>query len=128
MFSGHQTGWLILAVYVVVLLVVDLLILHKKNHVPSFKRSMFETIFFVVNAFIFAGIVYWVYDYSYVSNPLDNLPEKSVMDCVSGYLIELSLSVDILLVIAVIFRTYQVEQKYQHRLLFLGILGAVILR
>lgn len=122
------TPWLILIVYVLLLLFFDFFVLHKKNKETSVKKAIFETFFFLSNALFFSGILYWCYDTSLVDN-LNNLsPEQAVLKYLTGYIIELSLSVDNLFVIAVIFTSYQIPRQYQHQLLFLGILGAIVFR
>ena len=120
--------WIILVSHVLILLFIDFFVLHKKNSVISSKKALKETLFFVTNAALFAGVVYWVYD-SGLRESVNNLPPSdSVVKYLTGYIIELSLSVDNLFVIAVIFVNYKIPQQYQHRLLFLGILGALIFR
>ncbi|MCK0131022.1 TerC/Alx family metal homeostasis membrane protein [Flavobacteriaceae bacterium F08102] len=120
--------WIILISYILLLLGIDFFILHKKDRVPSVKKALFESLFFVLNALIFAGIIYWLYQSGLAENSGILSPQKAFFKYLTGYVIELSLSVDNLFVIAVIFANYKVPLKYQHKLLFLGILGALILR
>lgn len=124
----NLTPWIILISYVLTLLLIDFFILHKKNRITSVKRAIFETIFFVSNALIFSGLIYWIYDNSLVDN-INNLePTQAVVKYLTGYIIELSLSVDNLFVIAIIFTSFKIPSQYQHGLLFLGILGAIVFR
>lgn len=120
--------WIILISYVIILLLIDFFVLHKKNRITSVKRAIFETIFFVVNALIFAFFIYWFYDNSLVDNINNLKPTQAVVKYLTGYIIELSLSVDNLFVIAIIFTSFKIPIQYQHKLLFLGILGAIIFR
>ena len=122
------TPWIILITYVLALLLIDFFILHKKNRDTSVRRAIFETIFFIVNALIFSGFIYWFYDTSLVDNVNNLEPAQAVVKYLTGYIIELSLSVDNLFVIAIIFTSFKIPRQYQHNLLFLGILGAIIFR
>jgi tellurite resistance protein TerC len=125
---GTLTPWVILISYVLALLLIDFFILHKKNRVTSVKRAIFETIFFITNALIFSGVIYWLYDTYLVENVNNLEPAQAVVKYLTGYLIELSLSVDNLFVIAIIFTSFKIPREYQHNLLFLGILGAIVFR
>jgi len=125
---GKITPWIILISYVLVLLLIDFFILHKKNRDTSVKRAIFETIFFITNALIFSGFIYWFYNISLVDNVNNLEPAQAVVKYLTGYIIELSLSVDNLFVIAIIFTSFKIPRQYQHNLLFLGILGAIVFR
>lgn len=125
---GNITPWIILITYVLALLLIDFFILHKKNRDTSVRRAIFETIFFIVNALIFSGFIYWFYDTSLVENANNLEPAQAVVKYLTGYIIELSLSVDNLFVIAIIFTSFKIPRQYQHNLLFLGILGAIVFR
>lgn len=122
------TAWIILFVHISILLGIDFFVLYRKNGQSSSKKSIFETIFFVANALIFAAVIYWLYQSQIVTNVNNLSPTKSVITYITGYLVELSLSVDNLFVIAIIFSGYKIPFQYQHKLLFLGILGAIIFR
>ena len=125
---GNITPCIILISYVLVLLLIDFFILHKKNRDTSVKRAIFETIFFITNALIFSGFIYWFYNISLVDNVNNLEPAQAVVKYLTGYIIELSLSVDNLFVIAIIFTSFKIPRQYQHNLLFLGILGAIVFR
>lgn len=125
---GNITPWIILISYVLVLLLIDFFILHKKNRDTLVKRAIFETIFFITNALIFSGFIYWFYNISLVDNVNNLEPAQAVVKYLTGYIIELSLSVDNLFVIAIIFTSFKIPRQYQHNLLFLGILGAIVFR
>ncbi|MFH4967290.1 TerC/Alx family metal homeostasis membrane protein [Gaetbulibacter sp. M240] len=125
---AQMKPWIILISYVIILLIIDFFILHKKNQVNSIKKAFYETIFFVSNALIFTALIYWFYDNNLVDNITNLKPTQAVVKYLTGYLIELSLSVDNLFVIAVIFTSFKIPIKYQHNLLFLGILGAIVFR
>lgn len=120
--------WILLIGHILVLLLLDFFVLHKKGTVVSVKKASYETVFFIGNALLFGGVIYWLYTNNLVANPYNYSGTKSVVTYLTGYLVELSLSVDNLFVIAVIFTSFKIPSKYQHRLLFLGILGAIIFR
>lgn len=120
--------WFILIGYVLLLLFLDFFVLNKKGKEISVKKALYETLFFVVNALLFTGVVYWTYSLDLLENTRQISPNNAVIKYLTGYIIELSLSVDNLFVIAVIFTSFKIPMKNQHQLLFLGILGALIFR
>ena len=83
---------------------------------------------FVTISFLFSGVIYWLYSNNYIANPDTLKPIEASMKFITGYLIELSLSVDNIFVIAIIFSSFRIPQKYQHRVLFWGIIGAIVFR
>jgi tellurite resistance protein TerC len=123
-----MTPWIVLISYLVTLLLIDFFILHKKDKVTTVRRAIFETIFFISNALLFTGLIYYFYDNGLVENSTNLTPTNAVVKYLTGYIIELSLSVDNLFVIAIIFTSFKIPPKFQHKLLFLGILGAIVFR
>lgn len=121
-------SWGILLAYIFILLGIDFFVLHKKGTVTTTKKAIGETLFFAANALLFSGILYWLYNGDYTPSSDTLPPSEAVVKYLSGYIIELSLSVDNLFVIAMIFTTYKIPIQHQHRLLFLGILGALVFR
>lgn len=69
-----------------------------------------------------------MYEQNYIANPDQLKPAVASLKFITGYLIELSLSADNIFVIAIIFASFKIAQKYQHRILFWGIIGAIIFR
>ncbi len=120
--------WIILVAYVLALMAIDFLVLNKKNKVISNKQALYETLFFISNALIFSAIVYYIFKNKLILNASITNEMDAVFKYLTGYIVELSLSVDNLFVMAVIFKTYKIPLKYQHKLLFLGILGAIFFR
>ncbi len=120
--------WIILFSMVVVLLCIDFFVLHRKNTVPSIKKAAYETLFFVANALAFSAVIYWFYEQPNTPGAELLTGWEAVIKYLIGYLIELSLSVDNLFVMALIFTSFKVPNQYQHKLLFLGILGALVFR
>ncbi|OXA72728.1 hypothetical protein B0A67_06870 [Flavobacterium aquidurense] len=120
--------WILFLLAVVLILTLDLGVFNKNPHIISTKEASKWTLIWVTLSFLFSGVIYWLYTTDYIENP-DNLkPAVASMKFITGYLIELSLSVDNIFVIAIIFASFKIPQKYQHRVLFWGILGAVVFR
>jgi len=101
---------------VVVLLVLDLFVFHRHDHAPTLLESTWWTVFWVGLAVAFNALIWW-----WGGHDLG-------MVFLSGYLIEKSLSMDNIFVFVVIFRFFHVPLMYQYRVLFWGILGAVVMR
>lgn len=120
--------WIILFSHLTVLLLLDFAVFARMKEKNKSRKALKETVFFVLNALAFAGVIYWCYDSGAAYNPEKLGPIDSVTKFLSGYFIELSLSVDNLFVIALIFASYKIPSEHQHRLLFLGIIGAIVLR
>jgi tellurite resistance protein TerC len=108
--------WLAFNGFVLLMLALDLGIFHRKAHTVRVKEAIVWTVVWVVLAFIFAGgIYYWK-------------GAELSLQFAAGYLIEKSLSVDNLFVFLVIFSYFKVPAAYQHKVLFWGILGALVMR
>lgn len=120
--------WIAFIAFVLIFLALDLGVFHKDEHVIKSKEAGIWTAIFVTVAFAFSGIIYWVFDAGIVANPTELTPNDAVLKYITGYLIELSLSVDNVFVIAVIFSSFKIPPLYQHRVLFWGILGAIVFR
>jgi len=108
--------WLGFNVIVLAMLALDLGVLHRKAHAVSLKEAALWSAVWIVLSIIFGSIVY-------VSRGAD-----SGLQFFSGYLIEKALSVDNIFVFVLIFAYFQVARQYQHRVLFWGIIGALIMR
>lgn len=108
--------WVGFNVFVLAMLALDLGVFHRKSHIVSFKESMAWTTVWVVLALVFnAGI--WHFSGS-----------EKALEFFTGYVIEKSLSVDNVFVIALLFTYFSVPREYQHKVLFWGILGALVMR
>ncbi len=120
--------WILFLSAIMLFLALDLGVFNKTPHIISSKEAGKWTGIFVTISFLFSGVIYWLYGNNYIANP-DNLkPTTAAIKYLTGYLIELSLSVDNIFVIAIIFSSFKIPQKYQHRVLFWGILGAIVFR
>jgi tellurite resistance protein TerC len=120
--------WILFFVLVFIILALDLGIFNKTPHIISTKEATKWTAIWVTLSFLFSGVIFWLYGTDYIGNPTKLSQSGAALKFVTGYLIELSLSVDNIFVIAVIFAAFKIPQKYQHRVLFWGILGAIIFR
>jgi len=108
--------WLILAVTIGTVLAVDLLVFNRRAHAPSFREAAAFSAFYIALGLLFGALVF-------VTRGHDDGAAY-----LAGYLLELSLSVDNVFVFALIFTAFVVPLQYQHRVLFLGILGAIVFR
>lgn len=120
--------WIVFISVILIFLALDLGVFNRKAHIISTKEATIWTAIWVSISFLFSGVIYWLYSNSIIEN-IDNLkPIDATLKYITGYLIELSLSVDNIFVIAVIFTSFKIPLKYQHRVLFWGIIGAIIFR
>ncbi|ENI5844809.1 membrane protein [Flavobacterium psychrophilum] len=120
--------WFLFLAMVFVILALDLGIFNKTPHIVSTKEASKWTAIWVTLSFAFSGVIYWLYGTDFVNNPNNLSQTAAALKFVTGYLIELSLSVDNIFIIAIIFASFKIPQKYQHRVLFWGILGAIFFR
>lgn len=102
--------------FVLLMLAIDLGVFHRKAHVVSFKESMTWTVVWISLAMVFNV---WVWNHFG--------PQKG-LEFFTGYVIEKSLSVDNVFVFALLFSYFRVPQLYQHKVLFWGVLGALVMR
>ena len=123
-----MTVWVFFLVAICIFLALDLGVFNKTPHVITTREASVWTAVWVSMSFLFSGVIYWLYNSGLVNNVDDLKPLDATLKYITGYLIELSLSIDNIFVIAVIFRSFAIPQKYQHRVLFWGILGAIVFR
>lgn len=123
-----MTVWVIFICSILLFLALDLGIFNKTPHVISTKEASFWTLIWVSIALCFSFVVFLIFKNNWVANPTQLTPLDAALKYVTGYLIELSLSIDNIFVIAVIFSSFKIPQKYQHRVLFWGIIGAIVFR
>ncbi len=108
--------WLSFNLMVLLFLGMDLGLFHRKAREVRFREALTWTCFLVCMAMVFAGTL------------VPAFGKETALEFVTGYIIELSLSMDNVFVIAVIFRYFAVPRAFQHRVLFWGIMGALIMR
>ncbi len=114
--SPELIGWLIFAAIILSLLYLDLGVLHRHAHEVKVKEALIWSGVWVLIALAFnVGIYLWK-------------GHGPAIEFLTGYVIERSLSIDNVFVFLVVFRYFQVPAKYQHRVLFWGVFGAVVLR
>jgi len=106
------------AVIIVLFLVLDLGIFHKKAHRISTKSALYQSMFWVMVSTLFG---YFIYRY-------DESGAEGAVQYFSAYLTEYALSVDNIFVILLILKYFQVKEDYYHKILFWGILGAIVFR
>jgi tellurite resistance protein TerC len=126
------TLWIGFIALVIFLLVLDLGVFHKKDHVIFVKEALLWTGFWIVLALLFGIFIYYAYEDHFFGIAIDSQSINSGKDALlkyyTGYIIEKSLSLDNIFVIAIIFSYFGVPLQYQHRVLFYGILGALVFR
>jgi len=120
--------WILFIAAILLFLALDLGVFNKTPHIISSKEAGKWTGIFATISFLFSGVIYWLYSNNYIANPDALKPMEASIKFITGYLIELSLSVDNIFVIAIIFSSFRIPQKYQHRVLFWGIIGAIVFR
>jgi tellurite resistance protein TerC len=108
--------WFAFSGLVVFLLVLDLKVFHKTDHEPSLKESTWFTIFWIAVGLAF-NVLIWVW-----------AGHEAGVKFLTGYVVEKALSMDNIFVFVMIFHFFHVPLKYQYRVLFWGILGAVVMR
>ena len=109
-------GWWMLFGLIGALLLVDILIVHRRPHVAGLKEAAIESIVWVSIGVGFTFVIWAMFE------------RAAAVEYISGYLIEKSLSVDNVFVWAMIFTHFKVPREYQHRVLFWGIFGALVMR
>lgn len=120
--------WILFLILISIFLALDLGVFNKTPHIISSKEACIWTAVWVTISMAFSGIIYWLYLNNYIDNPTQLKPIEASVKFLTGYLIELSLSADNIFVIAIIFASFKIAQKYQHRVLFWGIIGAILFR
>ena len=108
--------WIVFNAFVLLMLGLDLFVFHRKAHEVKMKESILWTLFWIGLSLVFNLLVYW------------ELGEERALEFLTAYLIEKSLSVDNLFVFLMIFNYFHVPLQYQHKILFWGILGALVMR
>ena len=108
--------WILFNLFALGMLVLDLKVFHRSGHVVRFREALGWSAMYVALALLFAGGLYVWQD------------RQSSLEFLAGYVLELSLSIDNLFVFLVIFKYFSVPEEQQHRVLFWGIIGALVMR
>lgn len=114
---NNQTWlWILFNLFVLAMLALDLGVFHRKSHEVSVREALTWTCVWITLALLFNLFIYYYFD------------QAKALEFFTGYVIEKSLSVDNIFVIILIFSYFKVHPAYQHKVLFWGILGALIMR
>ena len=107
--------WILFNLFALALLVLDLRVVHRPGHIVGFREALAWSAMYVALAAAFAALLY------FWQGP------QSSLEFVTGYVLELSLSVDNLFVFLLIFTFFAVPEEQQHQVLFWGVLGALVI-
>lgn len=123
--------WLGFFTIYIALLALDLVVLHREARVLHVRQALGWTVVWIVVALSFGGLVYGLYEFHWLgwnlgASAVDG--KTALIQFVSGYLLEWSLSVDNIFVMALIFTYMKIPPAFQYRVLFWGIIGAIVLR
>jgi tellurite resistance protein TerC len=126
--------WLGFFALVALLLFLDLGVLHRRAAEPSLRSAVLWTVGWICLGLSFSGVVYLIYENAWLGAQMASAPatghasgggSDAAITYVAGYLLEQALSIDNIFVMSLLFRSFRVPAKYQHRVLFWGILGAI---
>ncbi|MBI3128914.1 MAG: TerC family protein [Candidatus Tectomicrobia bacterium] len=128
--------WVLFLVFVLLMLALDLGVFHREAHVVSMREALGWSAFWISLSLAFSIFIYFAYEGRWLGmgETLDavdktyNTGVPAAVKYLTGYIVEISLSMDNLFVILIIFRYFSVPPRYQHRVLFWGILGALVMR
>lgn len=117
MFAHHSVWeWVAFAAIITIMMFLDLGVFHKKSHTVSIKESLIWTAVWIALALCFNTWIYF------------SMGSQLGLEFLTGYVIEKSLSIDNIFVISLIFSYFRVPAQFQHRVLFWGVLGALVFR
>ncbi|CDZ80420.1 Inner membrane protein alx [Candidatus Rubidus massiliensis] len=114
--NENYLPWLYFNLLILVLLAFDLFVLHRKKHIIAMKEALWTSLGWIIIALIFN--VYIFYSRGY----------EDALSFFTGYIVEKALSIDNLFVFIIIFSTFQVPEHLLHKVLFWGIIGAIVMR
>ncbi|OPZ60510.1 MAG: Inner membrane protein alx [Deltaproteobacteria bacterium ADurb.Bin510] len=126
--------WIGFIVIIGGLLALDLGVFHKEDAEPSARSALRWTLVWATLALIFTGFVYGAYSHHWfgiglaADGHVATRGGEAALQYLTGYLIEYTLSMDNIFVIALIFGFFQIPPRFQHRVLFWGIMGAIVMR
>jgi len=129
-------AWVIFIGFVFIMLALDLGVFHRKSHIVGFKESLTWSAVWITLGLSFSILVYYAYELHWFElglsvdavDQLVNTGKLAATKYLTAYVVEKSLSVDNIFVIAMVFSSLAVPARYQHRALFWGILGALLMR
>jgi tellurite resistance protein TerC len=126
MFEGTLWLWVLFNMFVLGMLALDLGVFHRHSHTVSVKEAAIWSGVWISLAMIFNGIIFTFWNQMMPGTAYSN--NEAGLAFLTGYLIEKSLSVDNIFVFVLIFTYFAVPAQYQHRVLFWGIIGALLMR
>lgn len=118
--------WVLFNVFVLAMLALDLGIFHKKAHEVKMKEALIWSAVWISLAMVFNVLIYYFWDWMAPGSGYSN--KEASLAFLTGYVIEKSLSVDNVFVFLMVFTYFRVPSLYQHKILFWGILGALVMR
>ena len=118
--------WIVFNLFVLAMLALDLGVFHKDAHEVKFKEAIVWSAVWISLAMVFAGVIFYFWKNIAPGSEYSN--SEASMAYLTGYLIEKALSVDNIFVFIMIFTYFKVPALYQHKVLFWGIIGALIMR
>jgi tellurite resistance protein TerC len=124
--DGMAWLWIGFNIFVLLMLALDLGVFHRKAHVVSIQEASIWSVVWIALAMLFNLGIYLFWDRLAPNSTYSN--SQAALSFLTGYLIEKSLSVDNIFVFVLIFTFFAVPAAYQHRVLFWGIIGALLMR
>ncbi len=126
--SGNLTLWIVFGVVVLVMLALDLGVFHRKDHVVTVREALTWTAVWVTLGLLFALAIRLFVDPAFLADPANSADHRPSLEYLTCYLTEYALSVDNIFVFLVIFRFFAIPAESQHRVLFWGVFGAMVMR
>jgi len=123
--------WASFIIFIVFVVALDLGVFHRRAHVIGLREALTWTFVWIALALLFNVCIYYLYEFNPAGWDMDTAQlsgQEAALQYLVGYIVEKSLSVDNIFVIAMVFSSLAVPPDQQHRVLFWGIFGAVVLR
>lgn len=120
--------WIIFLLIIAAFLAIDLGVFHKADAVVSLREALTWTFIWIALSLIFSIGIYFIYENGYASSTCHTSGMDATLAFLTGYVIEKSLSLDNIFLFSAIFTFFRIPAKSQHRVLFWGIFGAIVLR
>ncbi|MCL2639597.1 MAG: TerC family protein [Phycisphaerales bacterium] len=126
--------------FVLAILAVDLFVLHRKPHAINMKEAFLGTLLPICSALVFTGAIYWAYETHFLGLGILSEAQQAAARYyaangkeafilfITGYIIELALSADNVFLFVVLMTFFKVPKELQHRVLFWGVMGALVMR
>lgn len=125
-FVASHWPWIAFIAFVLAMLALDLGVFHRDAHVVKVKEALAWSGVWIGLAFAFCGVIYLFWDKIPHTSNYSN--SQAALAFLTGYIVEKALSIDNIFVILMLFTYFQIPEKYQHRVLFWGIIGALLMR